>query len=485
MSLTSSLASALSGLTAASRSIDVVSANVSNAMTEGYAKREIQLASDTVGGNGAGVKVVGITRLVNERALADQREASANSANAGTQADAWLRIETAIGFPTENGSLSDRIDDLEAALISATSRPEETIRLEGAVSAAVALADSINSIADEIADVRMDADADIANMVKETNTMLQQVETLNWQIFKMGNSGQDTAALMDERQAIVDSLSKIIPVRQVDRDGAQIALFTSGGATLIDGPAAELSFTPHSIITPNMTIESGVLSGLELNGEPLSINSTYGSIEGGRLAAAFEVRDSIGPEAQAAIDAIARNLIERFQDSSLDPSISSSGTGLFTDNDAVFVSSDEVGIANSIQVNSLVDPDNGGDVWRLRDGIGETVAGEVGDSSLLAALADRLSETTAPASGPSVGLSRSISGLASDFLSSADASYRYQEDALAFHTARSDALAYELAEDSVDTDDEMQKLLMIETVYAANARVIDTIDQLMQQILEL
>ncbi|MDV7144151.1 flagellar hook-associated protein FlgK [Tropicimonas sp. TH_r6] len=485
MSLTSSLASALSGLTAASRSIDVVSANVSNAMTDGYAKREIQLASETVGGNGAGVKVVGITRLVNERALADQREANANSANAETQADAWLRIETAIGFPTEDGSLTDRIDAFESALISASSRPEETVRLQDAISAAVSLAESINGIADEISDVRMDADADIATMVEDTNTMLQQVETLNWQVFKMGNSGQDTAALMDERQSIIDSLSEIIPIRQVNRDGNQVALFTSGGATLIDGPAAELSFTPHIIITPNMTIENGQLSGLELNGEPLSINSTYGSIEGGRLAAAFEVRDSIATEAQSSIDAIARNLIERFEDSTLDPSIATSGTGLFTDNDLAFVSTEEVGIANSLKVNSLVDPAEGGEVWRLRDGIGAAVSGAVGDSSLISALADRIAEATSPTSGPSTGLSRSFTGLASDFLSSIDSSFRNQEASQAFHTARADALAYELAEDSVDTDDEMQKLLMIETVYAANARVIDTIDQLMQQILEL
>jgi flagellar hook-associated protein 1 len=44
MSITSALANAVSGLTAASRSAELVSNNVSNAMTEGYGRREIVLS---------------------------------------------------------------------------------------------------------------------------------------------------------------------------------------------------------------------------------------------------------------------------------------------------------------------------------------------------------------------------------------------------------------------------------------------------------
>ena len=43
----------------------------------------------------------------------------------------------------------------------------------------------------------------------------------------------------------------------------------------------------------------------------------------------------------------------------------------------------------------------------------------------------------------------------------------------------------ELSITGVDTDYEMQQLLMIEQAYAANARVISTADQLMQTLLEI
>ena len=53
MSISGSLSSALSGLTAASRAAEVVSNNVANAQTEGYGKREIELSSRILGGAGA------------------------------------------------------------------------------------------------------------------------------------------------------------------------------------------------------------------------------------------------------------------------------------------------------------------------------------------------------------------------------------------------------------------------------------------------
>ncbi len=488
MSLSTALNNALSGLTATSRAVDVVSSNVANAMTDGYARREITLASQTIGANGSGVLVVGVSRIVNERALADLRQASADTSNAATQAEAWLRIEKAIGYPTEDGSLMDRIDKLEAAFISAASRPEETIRLQDAVSAASSLVTGLNDASDEIQQMRMDADSDIATMVKDVNSQLKQIETLNRQIFRMANVDLDVASLMDQRQKLVDSIAEVVPIRQVARDGNQIALFTTSGSALIDGQASELSFEAHTTITAEMSVENGVLSGVQLNGAPLKFGTAYGSLTGGRLAAAIDVRDRIAPEAQAGLDAVARSLIERFQDPALDPTVAVNGTGLFTEGGQAYVAglvSDDAGLASRIALNASVDPAQGGAVWRIRDGVGATVPGEVGNSSLLTALADKLSETIAPTGGVSDGLARSLSGLAADLLSSIDGKYRVHESTQAFHAARADALKYEMAADSVDTDDEMQKLLLIEQAYAANARVIQTVDQLMQHLLEL
>jgi len=62
-------------------------------------------------------------------------------------------------------------------------------------------------------------------------------------------------------------------------------------------------------------------------------------------------------------------------------------------------------------------------------------------------------------------------------------------DAVAQQTAGS-ALAQSLYEaeklqTGVDTDRELQDLLIIEQAYAANARVLETIDQMMRRLMEI
>ena len=82
MSISSALSNALSGLTASARAAEVVSNNVSNALTEGYARRELGLSTRSLGGEGAGVKVDGVERVQNRTILADRRLADAAAGNA-------------------------------------------------------------------------------------------------------------------------------------------------------------------------------------------------------------------------------------------------------------------------------------------------------------------------------------------------------------------------------------------------------------------
>lgn len=485
MTLSSSLSTALSGLTAASRAAEVVSSNVANAMTPGYVRRDLALSSQTTGDIGSGVMIDGVQRMIDEGILADRRDAGAAAANAETLAGSWLRIEEAIGLPTESGSLADRINALESALVQATSRPDEVSRLDQVVAAASSLTGHVNTIAGQVQDLRMAADQDIATMVGSLNTQLTQVQDLNWEIFRMESSGQDSSSLKDQRQVLVDSISAAVPVRQVSRDGGQIALYTNGGAILLDGSAGEFGFDPTGTITADMSVETGTLSGLTLNGNPLAVGGRFDPIAGGNLSAAFSVRDEIAPEMQADLDALSRNLVERFQDPTLDPSLATGDAGLFTDSGNAFVSTDETGLAARLAVNAGVDPAQGGESWRIRDGIGAASQGYTGNATLLQAFSDRLGEASTVASGISSGQSRSLAGIASDLLSNVAANQNTAEDQQVFHLARQEALLTEQAEFGVNTDDEMQKLLLIEQAYAANARVIQTIDALMQNLMEI
>jgi len=86
MSISSALSNALSGLSANARIAQVISANVANAQTPGYAPRAIELATRGQGHAG-GVSVLGVVRHVDAGLLADRRSADGALAGAGVRPD--------------------------------------------------------------------------------------------------------------------------------------------------------------------------------------------------------------------------------------------------------------------------------------------------------------------------------------------------------------------------------------------------------------
>jgi len=484
MSISGSLSNALSGLTAAARAAEVVSANVSNALTDGYGRRELQLASKSLGGNGAGVAVVGVTRSVNDRVISQRRLADAALGNASTTAGFFQDLARTMGLPDDPSSITGQITQLETTLIEAASRPDSQARLNAVLSAANSLAGKLNKVSDGIQGLRLKADQDINKLVGSLNQGLSRVATLNHDIRVQLGAGYDATALMDQRQQAIDQISEIVPMRKVSRAGGEIALFTTGGAILLDGRAVTVGFTPVATMVPQMTLASGALSGLTINGQQVSVTGK-GQMAGGRIAALFAVRDDHAVVAQQRLDAVARDLIERFADPSVDPSLTATGPGIFTDAGAPLNVANEVGLSGRLSVNGLIDPTSGGALWRLRDGLGAAAAGDVGNSSLLVSLGNALSGTRVPASGGFIGAARSAVGLSGDVVSLAKNGLRTAEAEQSFSLAQVDTFKTIELRSGVDSDHEMQQLLLVEQSYAANARVISTIDKMIQTLLGL
>ncbi|WP_284164878.1 flagellar hook-associated protein FlgK [Frigidibacter sp. SD6-1] len=484
MGLTTTLANALSGLNAASRGADVVSQNISNARTPGYARRELNLSALSLGGQGAGVWIDGVSRSLNQSLLTDRRLADADVAAAGTRTSFLTAAEQALGQPGDAGSLGGLYAAFDAALVQAASRPDSQARLQAVVDAANDLATKFNGLTDMLQQARMDADDAIATQVDELNKLLIQTDELNADILAARASGRDATALMDQRQGLVDRISQIVPVREVARDHDQIALYTTGGAILLEGNPATVGFSPVGVITADMTLASSALSGLSVNGQPVPSGPT-GVLGGGSLGAQFSVRDELAPEIQMQIDALARDLMERFEAPGVDPTLAPGQPGLFTDAGLPFDPLIEEGLAGRIRLNTLVDPSQGGALWHLRDGLGAVAPGQVGDATLLNSLRDAFAAPRIPASGPFIGAGRSAGGLAADVLSQVASNRQNAEAREAYTTARQTSLTDLQLKDGVDTDAELQNLLLIEQAFSANARVIQTVDDLINKLIGL
>lgn len=480
MSISSSLSNAFSGLSAASRAAEVISSNIANASTPGYGKRELVLTTQTNGG----VLVETVSRGVNQTAIYDRRLADASLGESATVVDFFASIEQVIGTPGDSDSLTAKISSFESSLISASASPESAATLSAVLTDATQIVEKINQISTSIQEQRSRADTRIGSQVDQINASLSNISDLNKDIRRQFAVGGDTASLMDQRQMEIDKISEFIPVRELPRDFGEIALMTENGSVLVDDKAAQLEFTPTAFITPDMTLSSGALSGLNIVGAASSTGDAYFAIEGGALSANFDLRDTITVEAQTQLDALARNLVERFSGPTADSTLASGQAGIFTDAGADFDPLNEENLASRLSVNDIVNPDAGGDISKIRDGIGSTVSGPVGDGSVLATLKDALNASQSPASG-FFATSGTFSVLTTDVISQFSSQRLDAETRLAHDTSRVTALVDLENQSGVSTDDELQKLLVVERAYAANAKIIQTVDEMIQAILRI
>lgn len=477
MTLISAMNAAVSGLSAVSRGVQVVSSNVANATTPDYGVRSVTL---TTRQHSSGVNIASVNRA-SDAALLDMRhQANANAAELGSATAFWQGLDKTVGNPEQPGALTNQITAFSVAILDAAANPESAAKLSNIRISAEAIVQKINNIESHIQAERTAADRSIQFDVNRLNEGLLKIDALNKSVTRAIAEGRDALGLMDSRENIISSISDIIPLQQIAREDGRIELMSTGGLVLLDRKPATFDFLPTRSINADMHIEHGDLSGVTVNGRQLLPSSLQ--IAGGALAAAFEIRDTHAPNAQSRLDELAQDLVTRFANPAADPTLAPGDPGLFTIAGASTNGPNLTGSAGRLAINQLIDPRKGGAEWRIRSGLSAAVPGPVGSTTHLMALGAAIENRTSITPDASNQSYLSNAAALSSFIG---ASYFNVEGSLGYVTGRLSELSELASRNGVDPDKEMQQLLRLEQAYAANARVIKTIDELMRQILGL
>ena len=481
MTISSALNSAMTGLTASARLSQVTSENLANALTPGYSSQMLNLSS---GQHTPGVRIGDVERNVDPALQSTTRKAEAAHAKSGVYADFFAIMSGFVGTVDDSTSISAQISNFDAALVEVTSRPDSTERLHDLSVKADLVIQSITEAAAGLNKQRVAAETSIDVQVDDLNNQLKELERLNARIVVTQAAGATTTAMEDQRDLLIDAVNAAIPVNVVQRDQGRVALYTVGGEALLDGKAAELSFDAKRSIEPQMTQANGLLSGLEINGREIDTSVT-GPLRGGTLVAAFDIRDNVAVEAQNDLDAMARDLVERFQDPALDATIGLTDAGIFTDGGAAFDPADTVGLSARLELNDLVALDGQAETWRFRDGLYAATLGDPGDASLLIgysnAIAENRTVSTIKLGTVSADLNTLSASVMSRFARDSDSANNTLSYAATSYTEMAKA---ELAL-GVDSDAELQNMMLIENAYAANAKMLSTINEMMDTLLRM
>lgn len=505
MSLDLALNAARTGLAATQRALAQASQNIGNASTEGYTRKTIAQEAAVFGDTPLGIRTGEAQRSV-DAALVARIDASRSAEAAAELRERLLGgVERTQGAPGDAASLPDALGALRDGFVTLRASPDDAGLQRSALEAARTMARGLNRASDAIGTARQEAQDALEQEVASVNATLREIAGLTIRL-KAGLAGQGTAALEDQRDAAVARLSESMEVRAVRKPGGDLLLLARGTSLLPLDPERDLlRLGPASIAPGSYYGAGGTLPGVILQG--IDITDRLG---GGRLGEAITLRDRVLPRMQAEVDLAAAHLAGR---------LDAQGLQLFTDSGGAappatvgpYQGSAQIGFAGRIALNPAVE----GDPRLLRDGTQAVAATPGGPTGFtpnppggpagFTALLDRVLTFSfgAEASAGNPWGTIPVSGLgpdgtlASPFLApptleayasrvvSAQAA-----DRAAATAARTDAAELRGAledrfdrQSGVDIDAELAALVTLQNAYAANARVLGTVQTMWDQLL--
>ncbi len=316
-SLFSAMDIALSGLQASQIQLNVAGHNVANVNKEGYTRQRVSLAARTplsrsYGQLGRGVEVQNIERLRADFIDTVYRQQTPGLGSAEVRASYFQRIEDLFSEPSDTG-FGTRLSAFFSALSDfANSVEEQPVRMSAIVEAQ-SLATSLNQIAQQVYALRTNANEEVRNAVPEINSISEQIAALNVSIRRAEVGGNKANDLRDERDVLLDNLSKLVNISYSEQPDGQVDVFLSGDVLV----SASDSRTLVAVRDPSLDPQRSDLVRIQF-----SDTGTEPDIVSGELYGALTARDSDLVQVASSIDTIAAAIVREVN------KIQSTGNGL-------------------------------------------------------------------------------------------------------------------------------------------------------------
>ena len=311
MSLNGIMSSALSALQTNTAALRVVSNNVSNVNTTGYARRVVNLQTLAAGGQLAGVDVASVQRVADQFLNQEVLTAGAASARYDTQSSAFDQINAALGSPGDGTALTSKLSNLYSALGQAALSPASTSSQNGVMNALSDLASSISSLSRSLSDLQQQTDNQVATAVTSTNALIKQVYDLNLQIKAATAGGDTSSALLDQRDLALQSLSQQMDIRTATQVDGSTDVMTQDGINIVGDNYAQLSYTAGGA---NGTYQPIAIQDINpQTGQPIGKGQALDShLSGGTIKGLIDVRDGTLTDLQNELGSFAQGVALAF-----------------------------------------------------------------------------------------------------------------------------------------------------------------------------
>jgi flagellar hook-associated protein 1 FlgK len=490
MNLDSALSIATGGLANINRQMAIVSQNVANASTPGYAAEIATQTSLTADGEGLGVRSGPAIRNLDTTLQAELFTQNATVAGVQTRQTALATIDAVQGTPGQGNDIASLLGRLQDQFSNLLSNPDSAPQQSQVVGAAKTLAQGINALSEAYSSQRQTAQDNIVTEVSALNATLGNIGSLSTKIIALKAGGQSTADLENQRDAALGDLSQLLDIKVLGQPNGDLLIATTAGAVLpIHGVASPFA-TADVNVQPSTYYPGGGIGGIIRGGIDVTAQ-----LRGGRIGANIALRDTTLPTDQAELDEFAQNLASRSAATGL--TLFTQPDGTLPVNTAPPVQNGYVGFAGTIQVNPAVQTTPS----RVRDGDSPPAVPLAGSTGIIQGMLTyafgpgQPSGAAWPSRSSGLGQAGNLSapyappptlgGIASTMLATqaqASAAATTQADTeQAVQTTFASKLS---AQSGVNMDTEMAHMIQLQNAYGANARVMSAVQAMFTQLLQ-
>lgn len=239
----STLNTAVRGLAAAQRAMDIVGQNVVNANTPGYSRQRVDLSSAGTAtnatyhtGNGTvfgGVNIEGVTRIRDAFLEGTRAATGSKLAELQTRSSSLSGAEGLFAEPGEAG-LQNVLDDFYASWHDLATRPGDAGAGAVVIQRGAAVADQLKFVAEGVSGYWTTAQQDLGQVVTEVNSTAKDLAELNQRIREGVVADRPSNELMDQRDQLVRRLGELIGGVAVNGPDGMVGV-SVGGVNLVDG----------------------------------------------------------------------------------------------------------------------------------------------------------------------------------------------------------------------------------------------------------
>jgi flagellar hook-associated protein 1 FlgK len=436
--------------------MQVIGHNTTNAGTVGFSRRRLDLGTAPPGSTGqwnlgSGVDVQRIGRIRDTLLDNQIRDETTISSYWGSREDSLGRVEEIFNALGDN-NLGSLMDNFWKSWQDLANDPESMAPRYALRDNANALVNTVKRVNRNLNDQIEDVNARIMDGAGQMNSLTSAIAELNVRIVQAELNGTEASDLRDSRDLLIEQLSGLTNISVAEEADGSVNVYSDG----------------HIIVQRDLAVHLNVdISESDPKNEIVLTLGTSGfhwKANGGELGALFEHRDKEIPALLEQLDAFAREF------SSAVNAVHATGFGLDGTNGHEFFSADVTGAADLNLSNAILE-----DPTRIASA---GAANSPGDNSIALAIAALQNQMTS--SGATID--QMLRNIPLE-LGSRRATAIQQRDIESAVLENAVNRRYEVS--GVSLDEEMARLLEAQKAYEAAAKIIQTVDQMMQTVLTL